>query len=151
MGPHGPPEYWRAEPAAPDSTVPDDAVATQDTVTQLITAIRRVIREVPSAAGEAAGEAAARCTAHDNGSPGEPRIAWDDEEARAALVDALVNDVLILLAHLPGLTARGSRRVPYRGIRKNSTWLHDRAGALHLRRLVDLRLTRTSDGTWALG
>ena len=34
-----------------DSTVLDDAVATQDTVTQLIAAVRRVIREVPGAAG----------------------------------------------------------------------------------------------------
>ena len=34
-----------------DSTVLDDAVATQDTVTQLIAAIRRVIREVPGASG----------------------------------------------------------------------------------------------------
>ena len=33
-----------------DSTVLDDAVATQDTVTQLIAAIRRVRREVPGAA-----------------------------------------------------------------------------------------------------
>ena len=32
-----------------DSTVLDDAVATQDTVTQLVAAIRRVIREVPGA------------------------------------------------------------------------------------------------------
>ena len=33
-----------------DSTVLDDAVATQDTVTQLVAAIRRVIREVPGGA-----------------------------------------------------------------------------------------------------
>jgi hypothetical protein len=33
-----------------DSTLLDDAVATQDTVTQLISAIRRVRREVPGAA-----------------------------------------------------------------------------------------------------
>ena len=33
-----------------DSTILDDAVATQDTVTQLIGAIRRVRREVPGAA-----------------------------------------------------------------------------------------------------
>ncbi len=32
-----------------DSTVLDDAVATQDTVTQLVAAVRRVIREVPGA------------------------------------------------------------------------------------------------------
>ena len=36
--------------AALDSTVLDDAVATQDTVTQLVAAIRRVAREVPGAA-----------------------------------------------------------------------------------------------------
>jgi IS5 family transposase len=81
-----------------DSTVLDDAVATQDTVTQLIAAIRRVIREVPGAAEVAA----AQCTGHDYGDPGKPKIAWDDEEARAALVDALVTDALKLLAHLPG-------------------------------------------------
>jgi len=80
-----------------DSTVLDDAVATQDTVTQLVAAVRRVIREVPGA-GDAAG---ARCSAHDYRDPGKPKIAWDDEEARAALVSALVNDALSLLAALP--------------------------------------------------
>jgi DDE family transposase/transposase-like protein DUF772 len=80
-----------------DSVVLDDAVATQDTVTQLIAAIRRVIREVPGA-GRAAG---AWCTAHDYGDPGKPKIAWDDEAARAALVSALVTDALVLLEHLP--------------------------------------------------
>ena len=80
-----------------DSTVLDDAVATQDTVTQLIAAVRRVIREVPGAF-----EVAAQwCTAHDYADPGKPKIAWDDEAARAALVDALVTDALNLLRHLP--------------------------------------------------
>jgi hypothetical protein len=80
-----------------DSTVLDDAVATQDTVTQLVAAIRRVIREVPGAAEAAA----AACTAHDYRDPGKPKIAWDDEEARTALVSALVNDALALLGSLP--------------------------------------------------
>jgi Transposase DDE domain/Transposase domain (DUF772) len=80
-----------------DSTVLDDAVATQDTVTQLVAAIRRVIREVPGAAEEAA----VGCSAHDYRDPGKPKIAWDDEQARAALVSALVNDALALLARLP--------------------------------------------------
>jgi hypothetical protein len=80
-----------------DSTVLDDAVATQDTVTQLIAAVRRVIREVPGAP-EVAGR---WCTAHDYRDPGKPKIAWDDEAARAALVDALVTDALDLLGHLP--------------------------------------------------
>jgi hypothetical protein len=48
------------------------------------------------------------------------------------------------------LVAHGNRRVPYRGVTKNNTWLHHRAAALNLRRLVNLGLTRTSDGTWAL-
>jgi IS5 family transposase len=86
-----------------DSTVLDDAVATQDTVTQLIAAIRRVIREVPGASGVAA----VQCTAHDYRDPGKPKIAWDDEAARAALVDALVTDALNLLAHLPGQRLSG--------------------------------------------
>jgi hypothetical protein len=80
-----------------DSTVLDDAVATQDTVTQLVAAVRRVIREVPGAAGAAA----AACTAHDYRDPGKPKIAWNDEQARTALVSALVNDALALLDCLP--------------------------------------------------
>jgi len=80
-----------------DSTVLDDAVATQDTVTQLIGAIRRVRRDVP----DAAPVVAAHCTAHDYDDPGKPRIAWDDEQARAALVDGLVADAIRLLGYLP--------------------------------------------------
>ena len=63
-----------------DSTVLEDAVATQDTVTQLIAAIRRVRREVPGAAAVIA----AQCTAHDYDDPGKPAIAWNDPDARAA-------------------------------------------------------------------
>ena len=80
-----------------DSTVLDDAVATQDTVTQLIGAIRRVRREVPGAAEVIA----AHCTAHDYDDPGKPAIAWDDAEARERLMDALVSDAHRVLGHLP--------------------------------------------------
>lgn len=80
-----------------DSTVLDDAVATQDTVTQLIAAIRRVRRDVPAAAEVIAEQ----CRAHDYDDPGKPAIAWDDEQARADLVDALVGDAHRLLGHLP--------------------------------------------------
>jgi IS5 family transposase len=80
-----------------DSTILDDAVATQDTVTQLIGAIRRVRREVPGAAEVIA----AHCTAHDYDDPGKPKIAWNDESAREQLVDALVGDAHRLLGHLP--------------------------------------------------
>jgi len=80
-----------------DSTVLDDAVATQDTVTQLIGAIRRVRREVPGAVEVIA----AHCTAHDYDDPGKPAIAWNDAQARAQLVDALVGDAHRLLGYLP--------------------------------------------------
>ena len=73
-----------------DSTLLDDAVATQDTVTQLISAIRRVRREVPDATQVAVG-------AHDYDSAGKPAIAWDDPVAKAALIDGLVRDALALL------------------------------------------------------
>jgi IS5 family transposase len=82
---------------AVDSTILDDAVATQDTVTQLIAAVRRVGRDVPGAA-ELIAE---HCSAHDYSDPGKPAIAWDDADARAALVDALVGDAHQLLGHPP--------------------------------------------------
>jgi len=79
-----------------DSTVLDDAVATQDTVTQLIGAVRRVRRVVPAArAIELAG--------HDYDDPSKPRIAWDDQGARDALVSALVTDARRLLDALDGV------------------------------------------------
>ena len=80
-----------------DSTVLDDAVATQDTVTQLIAAVRRVARTVPGAADVVAEQ----CTGHDYRDPGKPAIAWDDSQARERLVDALVSDAHRLLGHLP--------------------------------------------------
>lgn len=80
-----------------DATVLEDAVATQDTVTQLIAAIRRVRREVPGAVEVVA----AQCTGHDYDDPGKPAIAWNDPQARAELVDALVGDAHRLLGHLP--------------------------------------------------
>ena len=74
-----------------DSTLLDDAVATQDTVTQLIAAIRRVRRVVPGATD-------ITLSAHDYDASGKPTIAWDDPVAKAALVDGLVRDALSLLA-----------------------------------------------------
>lgn len=79
-----------------DSTLLDDAVATQDTVTQLVSAIRRLRRLVPAAAEvELAG--------HDYDAAGKPVCAWDDPDARDALVSALVNDALATLGALEGL------------------------------------------------
>jgi hypothetical protein len=81
---------------AVDSTILDDAVATQDTVTQLVSAIRKVAREVPGAAGQIA----AVCTGHDYSKPGKPLADWDDPAAKDALVSALVNDANALVAVL---------------------------------------------------
>jgi hypothetical protein len=81
---------------AVDSTILADAVATQDTVTQLISAIRRVGRQVPGALEQIA----AVCTGHDYRRPDKPRIDWDDPAAKDALVSALVNDATALVAAL---------------------------------------------------
>ena len=79
-----------------DSTLLDDAVATQDTVTQLIAAIRRVRRLVPAAGAVA-------LSGHDYDSAGKPGIAWDDPVAKTALITALVNDALALITALDGV------------------------------------------------
>lgn len=82
-----------------DSTVLDDAVARQDTVTQLIAQIRRVGREVPGAKDLIATECTrlAALTGQDYTASGKPPIAWDDQAAREELVSALVGDALALL------------------------------------------------------
>ncbi len=81
---------------AVDSTILADAVATQDTVTQLVSAIRKVAREVPGAAEQIARV----CTGHDYSKPGKPAIDWDDPAAKDALVSALVNDATAVVAAL---------------------------------------------------
>jgi hypothetical protein len=50
----------------------------------------------------AAAVVAEVCLAHDYDDPGKPRIAWDDQQARAVLVDALVRDALAVLAVVGG-------------------------------------------------
>ena len=84
---------------AVDSTILADAVATQDTITQLIAAIRRVGRIVPGAAEAIV----AVCTGHDYSGPGKPSIDWNEPGAKDALVSALVNDANALLKALAGI------------------------------------------------
>ena len=83
-----------------DSTVFEDAVATQDTVTQLVAAIRKVARVVPGAA-----EVIDRVCTLDYSQPGKPPIDWDDPEAKQNLVSDLVSDALAVLAQLTGKDA----------------------------------------------
>jgi Transposase DDE domain/Transposase domain (DUF772) len=73
-----------------DSTILEDAVATQDTVTQLVAAIRRVRRLVP-------GAREVKLQAHDYERAGKPVCAWDDPQAKQALVSGLINDALAVL------------------------------------------------------
>jgi Transposase DDE domain/Transposase domain (DUF772) len=73
-----------------DATILADAVATQDTVTQLVAAVRRVRRLVGQARGVKLG-------AHDDDRPGKPGCDWEDPQARQALVSGLVNDALAVL------------------------------------------------------
>lgn len=79
-----------------DSTLLDDAVATQDTVTQLVAQIRRVRRLIPQARDVVVA-------AHDYDAAGKPVCAWDDPEAKTALVSALVNDALGIITALEGV------------------------------------------------
>ena len=80
-----------------DSTLLDDAVATQDTVTQLVSMIRRVRRAISEAAAvELVGDD------YDTGS-GKPQCAWNDPAARDELVSRLVNDALRLLDAVDGV------------------------------------------------
>ena len=80
-----------------DSTLLDDAVATQDTVTQLIATIRGVRRQIPAAV-------ALELSGHDYSDPGKPRIAWDDDVARDQLITGLVNDAQAILDAVDGVT-----------------------------------------------
>jgi IS5 family transposase len=110
-----------------DSTLLDDAVATQDTVTQLIAAIRRVRRLVPGAKD-------VTLSAHDYETSGKPLIAWDDPVAKAALVDGLVNDALNLLAEFEDATEDA-----------------EAASALGLLALVSGQdVEQGNDGTWQI-
>ena len=110
-----------------DSTLPDDAVATQDTVTQLIAAIRRVRRLVPGARDIV-------LSAHDYESSGKPLIAWDDPVAKAALVDGLVRDALNLLGAF-GDVAEGAD-------------VHSALGLLAL--VAGQDVEQEDDGTWKI-
>ena len=80
-----------------DSTLLDDAVATQDTITQLVSMIRRVRNAIAAAAN-------VEVFGHDYDTGGKPACAWDDPEARKALVTTLVNDALRVLDALEGTT-----------------------------------------------
>ena len=114
-----------------DSTVFDDAVATQDAVTQLVAAMRKVARVVPGAA-----DVITVVCRLDYSKPGKPPIDWDDPDAKAALVSALVNDALAVLAELTGPDSPG-----------RDTAEADALGLLALVAGQDVEPAEDSDGT----
>jgi len=83
-----------------DSTALYDAVATQDTVTLIRSAIRGLLQ---AAEAELAAELRLLLKRDDDyTSAGKPRCDWDDKQAREALVDALARDAQALLLALDG-------------------------------------------------
>src|SRR5271166_5023143 len=83
-----------------DSTALYDAVATQDTVTMIRSAIRKLLDAAPAALRIELRAALQRDD--DYASAGKPLCDWDDAAAREALVDALARDGYALLAQLDG-------------------------------------------------
>ena len=76
-------------------------MATQDTVTQLRAAIRKLLAALDLAASPLAAAVRAALLRDDEYSTvGKPPCDWDDKAARAALVDALVRDASAALAVL---------------------------------------------------
>lgn len=91
-----------------DSTPLYDAVATQDTVTLVRSAIRALLRTVDAAL---AAELRGVCQRDDDYvAPGKPACDWDDAPAREALIDALARDGVAILAALDGRVLAGEVR-----------------------------------------
>lgn len=85
-----------------DSTALYDAVATQDTVTLIRSAIRALLRIVDEKLG---AELRSCCKRDDDYiAAGKPSCDWDDVPAREALVDALARDAYAILTALDGRT-----------------------------------------------
>lgn len=84
-----------------DSTPLYDAVATQDTVTQLRSAIRKALMLLQGT--NLGAKVRLALQRHDDYlTPGKPPCDWEDPTAREALVDALVGDVKITVEVLSG-------------------------------------------------
>ena len=78
-----------------DSTVLDDAVVTQDTVTMITAQIRRCRRLI--------AQARQTVVSHDYEQPGRPTCDWDDPESRSGLINRLVGDGLAVLESVEGV------------------------------------------------
>jgi hypothetical protein len=85
-----------------DSTPLYDAVATQDTVTLIRSAIRGVLKVCDD--GQASELRNCLRRDDDYSTPGKPACDWEDAPAREALLDALAQDAYAILAQLDGWT-----------------------------------------------
>lgn len=92
-----------------DSTALYDAVATQDTVTLVRSAIVGVLRALDEETAKELRQLLKRDDPYDKS--GKPSCAWDDKKAREELVDALTRDAYAMLLGLDGraLTADGTK------------------------------------------
>ena len=92
-----------------DSTPIYDAVSTQDTVTQLRSAIRKLLRVLEGTV--LAGRVRAVLVRDDDyASAGKPPCDWDDPQERELLVDGLVRDALAALGVIDGEMLVGAAR-----------------------------------------
>jgi hypothetical protein len=85
-----------------DSTPLYDAVATQDTVTLIRSAIRGLLKACDAGLASEIRKCLQRDDDYDT--PGKPPCDWDDAPAREALLDALARDAYAILAQLDGQT-----------------------------------------------
>ena len=92
-----------------DSTPIYDAVSTQDTVTQLRSAVRKLLGALE---GTSLAVRVRMVLSRDDdyAGPGKPPCDWDDRNAREALVDALVRDARAALGALDGTDLDGPAR-----------------------------------------
>jgi hypothetical protein len=94
-----------------DSTPVYDAVATQDTVTQLRAAIRKLLVVLDNKVPPLASRVRAMLARDDDyATAGKPPCDWDDASAREALVDALVGDALAALSVIDGEPLTGAAK-----------------------------------------
>ena len=93
-----------------DSTVLDDAVVTQDTVTMITAQIRKCRRLIPQVRGVV--------LSHDYETGGKPGCDWADPESRSELINSLVSDGLAVLDAVAdtGLDSEQSEAVGLLGV-----------------------------------
>ena len=94
-----------------DSTPIYDAVTTEDTITQLRAAIRKMLAVLRQDYPKLAVAARAVCCREDEYvSAGRPSCDWDSREAKEVLVDGLVRDARAVLGVLDGEALSGGAR-----------------------------------------